>query len=176
VIYTEMPEVTEEEMVKPLAEEDGWQIARASFTREAMHYSIRGGIALAILGALAFGAFYIFDQLVKMPPEAVSGVQKILSPVQKYLPFGGMTGGAGGTSVENSELAADKALKSGSKSISASTGSAKLKTAVRHGRKRNRQIASRPGHGHVRPVQAGDDPTGGRVIYRDGMITEYSWK
>ncbi len=168
---TEVTEITEEDMVKPLAEEDGWQIARASFTRELAHYSLRGGIALAILGTVAYAAFWAFDQIVKMPPEAISGVQKILSPVQKYLPFGGTAGGA--------KVVTDKASGSEVKSastVSAVTASPSKTKAVRHGRKRNRQIASKGGHGHVRPVQAGDDPTGGRVTYRDGMITEYSWK
>ncbi len=172
---TEVTEITEEEMVKPLAEEDGWQIARASFTRELAHYSLRGGIALAILGTLAYAAFWAFDQIVKMPPEAMSGVQKILSPVQKYLPFGGTTGGAKVVTDKPSgaEVKSPSPTPTPKNVTSASASKAK---STRQGRKRNRRIASKGGHGHVRPVQAGDDPTGGRVTYRDGMITEYSWK
>jgi len=162
-------QTSEEEMEKPLAEEDGWQIARASFTRELMHYSVRGGIALAILGALVFAVFWAYQQMITMPPAAVNSAQKMMGPLFKALPFSGTASSTNNSSQSGAHLTAD--------GTNSATVGQKVKNVSRHFRRHaSRQIASRPGHGHVRPVQAGDNPTGGKVTYSDGMITEYSWK
>ncbi|MFA7335214.1 MAG: hypothetical protein WC028_00415 [Candidatus Obscuribacterales bacterium] len=156
------------EMDRPLAEEEGWQIARASFAREAVHYSVRGGIALLILTAIVLAGFWLIHKVQHLPPHVVNGAKQMIDPVLKANPFN--------TNTES----IPPALNSGDSkakvvSPSASAGHSKASSTSKRA-KRRRQAATRPGHGHVRPVRAGDDPTGGRVTYSDGMITEYSWK
>ena len=48
---------------RPLAEEEGWQIARASFAREAIHYTVRGGIALLGLSGLVLAGFWLIHKV-----------------------------------------------------------------------------------------------------------------
>lgn len=149
---------------RPLAEEEGWQIARASFAREAIHYTVRGGIALLVLAGLVLAGFWLIHKVQHLPPHVVTGAQKMIDPVLKANPFN--------SPADNNPPAPapEPVKKVASSSASLSHGKANRRP------KRRRQASSRPGHGHVRPVQAGDDPTGGRVVYSDGMITEYSWK
>lgn len=156
------------EMDRPLAEEEGWQIARASFAREAVHYSVRGGIALLILTAIVLAGFWLIHKVQHLPPHVVNGAKQMIDPVLKANPFNSPTDNY--HSVVLPEAA--KAKAASSNTVSASHGAKSNKKQL----KRRRQVASKAGHGHVRPVQAGDDPTGGRVVYSDGMITEYSWK
>ncbi|MDQ5938024.1 MAG: hypothetical protein QG574_5387 [Cyanobacteriota bacterium erpe_2018_sw_21hr_WHONDRS-SW48-000092_B_bin.40] len=151
---------------RPLAEEEGWQIARASFAREAIHYTVRGGIALLVLSGLVLAGFWLIHKVQHLPPHVVTGAQKMIDPVLKANPFNSPAD-------NNPPAPAPEAVKK----VASSSSSASLSHGKTNKRpKRRRQASSRPGHGHVRPVQAGDDPTGGRVVYSDGMITEYSWK
>lgn len=153
---------------RPLAEEEGWQIARASFAREAIHYTVRGGIALLVLSGLVLAGFWLIHKVQHLPPHVVTGAQKMIDPVLKANPFN--------SPADNKPPApAPEPVKKVASSSSSSSASLSHGKANRRP-KRRRQASSRPGHGHVRPVQAGDDPTGGRVVYSDGMITEYSWK
>lgn len=152
------------EMDRPLAEEEGWQIARASFAREALHYSVRGGIALLILAAGVLGGFWLIHKVQHLPPHVVNGAKQMIDPVLKANPFNS-------ASENNPPALIAPAAKP--KAVSSSVGQSK---ASSNRKRRRRPVATRPGHGHVRPVQPGDDPTGGRVTYSDGMITEYSWK
>ena len=153
---------------RPLAEEEGWQIARASFAREAIHYTVRGGIALLVLSGLVLAGFWLIHKVQHLPPHVVTGAQKMIDPVLKANPFN--------LPADNKPPApAPEPVKKVASSSSSSSASLSHGKANRRP-KRRRQASSRPGHGHVRPVQAGDDPTGGRVVYSDGMITEYSWK
>ncbi|MBP9090347.1 hypothetical protein KBI23_04905 [bacterium] len=152
------------EMDRPLAEEEGWQIARASFAREALHYSVRGGIALLILAALVLGGFWLIHKVQHLPPHVVNGAKQMIDPVLKANPF---------NSASENNPPAPTSTDSKAKVVSSSAGHSKASSTSK---RRRRQVAKRAGHGHVRPVQAGDDPTGGRVTYSDGMITEYSWK
>jgi hypothetical protein len=148
----------EAEMEAPLAEEEGWEIARESFVREATHYSLKGGTALALLAVVVFGIFWAINQVTNMPPHVVKNMQDMVAPVMNVFP--------GQAKVEP--------VKAAPAVVKAVAPVHKVKS-VRRSYKPHRKVASRPGHGHVRPVQAGDDPTGGRVTYSDGMITEYSW-
>jgi hypothetical protein len=152
---------------RPLAEEEGWQIARASFAREAIHYTVRGGIALLVLSGLVLAGFWLIHKVQHLPPHVVTGAQKMIDPVLKANPFN--------SPADNNPTAPSPETV---KKVASSSSSASLSHGAKTNRrpKRRRQASSRPGHGHVRPVQAGDDPTGGRVVYSDGMITEYSWK
>ena len=153
---------------RPLAEEEGWQIARASFAREAIHYTVRGSIALLVLSGLVLAGFWLIHKVQHLPPHVVTGAQKMIDPVLKANPFN--------SPADNKPPApAPEPVKKVASSSSSSSASLSHGKANRRP-KRRRQASSRPGHGHVRPVQAGDDPTGGRVVYSDGMITEYSWK
>lgn len=150
-----------EALEAPLAEEEGWQIARASFVREATHYSLKGGTALLLLAAVVFGIFWAVNQVVNMPPHVVKNVQDFVAPVTKMLP--------GQNKVEPVKTEAVKPTPA------VSTPRAR---AVRHSSntyKPRKKTVNRPGHGYVRSVRPGDEPTGGRVTYSDGMITEYSW-
>ncbi|CAN5223372.1 hypothetical protein BH11CYA1_BH11CYA1_37090 [soil metagenome] len=151
------------EMDRPVGEEEGWQIAKASFAREAIHYSVRGGIALLILSAIVLAGFWLIHQLQNLPAHVVNGAKQMIDPVLKVNPFNSPADNAAPATTSVEAPKAKVATGTGHKS----THSTK--------RPRRRQVA-RAGHGHVRPVQAGDDPTGGRVTYSDGMITEYSWK
>lgn len=151
---------------RPLAEEEGWQIARASFAREAIHYTVRGSIALLVLSGLVLAGFWLIHKVQHLPPHVVTGAQKMIDPVLKANPFNSPAD-------NNPPAPAPEPVKK----VASSSSSASLSHGKANRRpKRRRQASSRPGHGHVRPVQAGDDPTGGRVVYSDGMITEYSWK
>jgi hypothetical protein len=150
---------------RPLAEEEGWQIARASFAREAIHYTVRGGIALLVLSGLVLAGFWLIHKVQHLPPHVVTGAQKMIDPVLKANPFN--------SPADNKPPAPSPEV---SKKVASSSASQSHGSKTNRRPKRRRQVASRPGHGHVRPVQAGDDPTGGRVVYSDGMITEYSWK
>lgn len=154
------------DLVRPLAEEEGWQIARASFAREAIHYTVRGGIALLVLSGLVLAGFWLIHKVQHLPPHVVTGAKKMIDPVLKANPFNSPAD-------NNPPRPAPEAVKK----VASSNSSASLSQVKTNKRpKRRRQASSRPGHGHVRPVQPGDDPTGGRVVYSDGMITEYSWK
>ena len=166
VLDPEQEEQVLNEMDRPVGEEEGWQIAKASFAREAIHYSVRGGIALLILSALVLAGFWVIHKLQNLPPHVVSGARQMIDPVLKANPFN--------TPAEKAPVAA--VSTEATKSKVASSSSSGYKASRTYKRPRRRQVANRPGHGHVRPVQAGDDPTGGRVTYSDGMITEYSWK
>jgi len=154
----------EEEMDRPLAEEEGWQIARASFAREAVHYSVRGGIALLILSAIVLAGFWLIHKVQHLPPHVVNGAKQMIDPVLKANPFN--------SAADNAPPAATEAVKP---VVSSSNGATHGSKSTSNKRKR-RRVAAKAGHGHVKPVQAGDDPSGGRIIYSDGMITEYSWK
>lgn len=154
----------EEEMDRPLAEEEGWQIARASFAREAVHYSVRAGIALLILSAIVLAGFWMIHKVQHLPPHVVNGAKQMIDPVLKANPFN--------SAADNAPKAATEAVKP---VVNSSNSSAHASKSTSSKRKR-RRVAAKAGHGHVRPVRAGDDPTGGRIIYSDGMITEYSWK
>lgn len=153
------------EMDRPLAEEEGWQIARASFAREAIHYSVRGCFALLILSAVVLGCFWLIHKVQHLPPHVVNGAKQMIDPVLKANPF---------NSASESNPTTSIAPESKTKVVSSTVGQPKASSNRK--RPRRRQAATRPVHGHVRPVQPGDDPTGGRVTYSDGMITEYSWK
>ena len=152
------------EMDRPLAEEEGWQIARASFAREALHYSLRGGIALLILAAVVLGGFWLIHKIQHLPPHVVNGAKQMIDPVLKANPFNSPSENITPPSTSTDPKA---------KVVSSSAGQSKASSTIK---RRRRQAPKRAGHGHVRPVQVGDDPTGGRVTYSDGMITEYSWK
>jgi hypothetical protein len=138
-----------------LDNKEGWRIAREALLREVVRYGGQGALVLALLGAIGYAGYWSLSEM-KSLPAFVQRIAQPFIPPPAVAPGQRITGGAA-----DSKVAEVKAP-------------VKVPVKKRSHRSRNTQIASKFGR---RPYYAptSDDPTNGRIIYSDGMITQYSW-
>jgi hypothetical protein len=153
-ISTEMaPNTVDNAPEEALEREDGWRIAREALLREVMRYGGQSALVLALIGAIGYAGYWSLGEMRSLP----AFLQKVAWP---FMPPPVAAPNGRNSAGIKPKLTEEKSA-------------ARVPVKKHHHRLKNDQIAKvgrRPNY----PVTS-DDPTGGRIIYSDGMITQYSW-
>ncbi len=131
---------------------DGMRIARQALLREAMRYGGQSVLVLALLGAIGYAGYWSLSEMRFLP--------KFLQALAK--PFGPSSSATSGdrSAAGAAKIAAEKAA---------------LKVPARRHRPHTKNVQIAAKVGHRSNIVSSGDPTGGHIIYQDGMITQYSW-
>jgi len=140
-----------------LTDKDGMRIAGEAFVRELIRYSGQAAVTLAIVGVIGYAGYWSVKEMRSLP----AFLQAVAKPFMPPPP------------VQTSTSAKDDS-KDGVRRIAEDKPVTKtpVRKRFRHAR---RQLAARTPHRTDNFYTSADQPTGGRIEYSDGVITQYSW-
>jgi len=136
---------------------EGWRIAREALLREVVRYGGQALLVLAILGTITAAGYWSLHEMGSLPAL----LQKIAQPFMPLPP------------PPLAPVARDDSLTA----VRASEEKARVKVPVKkhHYHLRPAALTSQAARRPQDFAQTSDNPTGGQIIYQDGMITQYSW-
>jgi len=141
-----------------LTDKDGMRIAGEAFVRELVRYSGQAAVTFAIVGVIGYAGYWSVKEMRSLP----AFLQAVAKPFMPPPP------------VRTSSSTKDDSKDGDGKRIAEDKPVAKtpVRKRFRHAR---RQLAARTPHRTDNFYTTSDQPTGGRIEYSDGVITQYSW-
>lgn len=160
----ELPLPTAEPLAHELDAQEGMRIVKQALAREVWRLASKVGFFLFVFGGLAYIGLWCFNQVRNIPVNFAKPVYHIdLPQTQKQ----------SAATLETSKGSLEGAKKSEVKASSTiSNEHTKARRAIRSRTKSAKKTVTRRTSTAIYP---GQQPTGGRIIYQDGNITEYHW-
>lgn len=140
-------------------DQEGWRIARQTMVREFSMLAGRVFLALALLGMILTAAFVGYQKLVAIKPEQVKQAAATVFPVLK----------------ESEKKIEAETVRPLPQTVKAVVVSKPRAARPRPGRKTVKREVAQARRYPAGYWGAGDHPRGGRIIYSDGVTTQYQW-
>jgi len=159
VVTPAVPAASDPAVDENVTDKDGMRIAGEAFVRELIRYSGQAAATLAIVGVIGYAGYWSLKEMRSLP----AFLQAVARP---FLPPPTVQTTASTKSDAKDTVAANRLAEN--KPV--------VKTPVRKKfRHARRQLAARTPHRTDNFYTSADQPTGGRIEYSDGVITQYSW-
>ncbi|MBS1997741.1 MAG: hypothetical protein JSS86_15570 [Cyanobacteria bacterium SZAS LIN-2] len=149
-----------DEIDEHVTDKDGLRIAGQYFLREVVRYSGQAAIAFAVIGVIGYAGYWSLKEMQSLPQFLQAVARPFLPPPPVKI------------KVDPSEAAKNSVA---SRRSVEDTTPVKIAARKRFRRSARKQLAARTPYHTNSWTTSSDEPTGGRIEYSDGVITQYSW-
>lgn len=136
---------------------EGWRIAGDALRHEVVRYGGQGALVLALLGVIGYAGYWSLSEMKSLPTFLHKLARPFAPPPPQFIPID-----------RDAASAATKAAEE--KAVAGA-----LQKSHHHHPKNPQTVVKVSGRRPDGYAHYSDNPKGGRIIYQNGVITDYRW-